>query len=166
MNVRRVAGSFREAVRDGTVRRFLFVSAVAFWLGGFTFYAGVVIHVGGRVLGSHVRQGFITQQVTNWLNLAGVVALAVMLWNAASVWSTRGRARRRALALSWLVMTLVQVALLGIHPMMDRLLDASGRQVLDDDHFGRLHFAYVAGSTLQWAAGLVHVFCAVAGSRS
>src|SRR5260370_29138158 len=46
---------------DGTVRRFLFFAAVAFWLGGFSFYGGVVIEVGSRVLGSHLKQGFITQ---------------------------------------------------------------------------------------------------------
>ena len=33
-------------------RRFLVIAVVAFWLGGFTFYASVVIHTGHRVFGS------------------------------------------------------------------------------------------------------------------
>jgi len=45
-------------------RRYLIFAAVAFWLGGFTFYASVVIHTGHRVFGSRVETGFLTQQVT------------------------------------------------------------------------------------------------------
>jgi hypothetical protein len=62
----------------GTRRRFLAFAAVAFWLGGFTFYAGVVIPVGIRVLGGHVRQGFITQQVTQWINVAALCAIPIL----------------------------------------------------------------------------------------
>ena len=48
------------------------------------FYGGVVVPVGGRILGSETEQGFITQAVTNYLNLAGAVCLAMWLehlWN-------------------------------------------------------------------------------------
>ena len=31
----------------------------------------------------------------------------------------------------------------------------------DDDRFQSIHSAYVASSTVQWAAGLVYVWCAV-----
>ena len=81
----------------GPIRRFLFIAAVAFWLGGFTFYTSVVIPVGTHTLGS-VRQGFITQQVTGWLNVAGAFALPLVFWNMAAVWRARGRAMRFALA--------------------------------------------------------------------
>jgi hypothetical protein len=149
----------------GSVRRFLFIAAVAFWLGGFTFYAGVVIHVGARALGSHMKQGFITQRVTDWLNIAGAAALPIMLWNLAAIWRVRGRVFRFALAASWGIMLLVQVELFALHPFMDRLLDARARGVFDYDRFESLHFAYITSSTVQWTAGLIHVWCVVAGTQ-
>jgi len=148
----------------GTFRRFLFVAAVAFWLGGFTFYTSVVVHIGGRSLGS-VRQGFIKQRVTEWLNVAGAIALPLILWNTIAIWRARGRALRFALAATWVVMALVQVELFALHPMMDRLLDPASKHVLDYDRFDRLHYVYLMSSTVQWAAGLLHVWCAVAGSE-
>ena len=65
-------------------RRFLVLVALMFWLGGFTFYASVVVPVGQRELGSHLEQGFITRQVTNYLNLSGAVALVVLAWDVAA----------------------------------------------------------------------------------
>ena len=56
------------------MRRFLVILAIGFWLGGFTFYASVVIHTGHRVFGSRLEVGFLTQQVTRWLNVSSVVA--------------------------------------------------------------------------------------------
>lgn len=151
-------------LRDGTLRRFLFVSVVAFWLGGFTFYSGVVIHVGHRVLGSALRQGFVTQRVTEWLNLAGVVALAVMFWNALALWPAKGRLTRSLLAATWLGMAAIQVGLFALHPVMDRLLDPQVREVLDYERFDLLHRVYLLSASAQWAAGVLHVWCAVAGS--
>ena len=158
--------SLAGIAREGTVRRFLFVAAVAFWMGGFTFYTSVVIPAGHRVLGGQLRQGFITQRVTGRLNVAGAVALPVMLWNTCSAWRVRGRVPRRFLAVTWLVMALVQIELFALHPLMDRLLDAGARSVLDSDRFGTLHSVYVSSSTLQWAAGMLHVWCALAGKET
>ena len=72
-------------------RRFLVIAAIAFWLGGFTFYSGVAIPMGVEVLGTHRAVGFITERVTNWLNVAGVVALIIFLWNLLLEW--RGQTR-------------------------------------------------------------------------
>jgi hypothetical protein len=159
----RVSDLFLSKFRDGTVRRCLFVWAVAFWLGGFMFYGGVVIDAGAAVLGSHVKQGFITERVTDRLNLAGAVALPVILWNLARVYRLRGRVTRFLLVASWLVMAAVQVELFVLHPYMDRLLDASAKMVLDYDRFDTLHTLYLTSSSIQWAAGVVHVWCAAAG---
>ena len=65
------------------LRRFLVLIALFFWQGGFTFYAAVVVPVGQQVLHSHLRQGFVTQQVTNYLNLTGAIALVPLAWEAA-----------------------------------------------------------------------------------
>src|SRR5436190_16665061 len=58
--------------------RFACLAALAFWMGGFTFYALVVIPTGNRLLGS-IQQGLLTQQVTHWMNLIGLLALMLLL---------------------------------------------------------------------------------------
>jgi len=152
--------------RDGTVRRFLFTAAVAFWLGGFTFYGSIVIPAGMKVLGGHVKQGFVTQEVTNWLNLAGAVALPVMLWNTIAIWRARGQFLRFTLAATWLAMAAVLVELFVLHPYLDRLLDAHSKTILDYDRFDDLHRVYLLSATAQWGAGAVHVWCAVTGAKA
>jgi hypothetical protein len=149
----------------GPIRRFLFIAAVAFWLGGFTFYTSVVIPVGTRTLGS-VRQGFITQQVTGWLNVAGAIALPLMFWNMAAVWRAASRPLRFALVATWVLMAVVEVELFALHPAMDRLLDIRAKHVLDYGRFDHLHYIYLMSSTFQWAAGLIHVWCTGAGRES
>ena len=70
----------RRIARGATMnsaRRFLTTLALALWWGGFTFYALVVIPTAQKVLHSHVKVGFITQQVTGWLNWCGVLALVL-----------------------------------------------------------------------------------------
>ena len=144
-------------------RRALVLAVLLFWQGGFTFYGAVVVHVGQDVLGSHTRQGFVTQRVTEWLNLAGVVALAVMLWNLWAVWPAKGRVVRWLLLATWIGMAALQAELFALHPVMDRLLDATAREVLDYDRFDALHRVYLLSSSAQWAAGVLHVWCVMAG---
>src|ERR1700719_990965 len=55
------------------VRRFIVIAAIAWWLGGFTFYSGVAIPMGVQVLGGHRTVGVITESVTNWREVAELV---------------------------------------------------------------------------------------------
>ncbi|HET6248271.1 MAG TPA: DUF4149 domain-containing protein [Tepidisphaeraceae bacterium] len=135
-------------------RRFAFVSSVVLWLGGFTFYTGVVIPTGARALHSHLKQGLVTQQVTGWLNLIGIVALAILLWNVLATPRRAKWAYWTAMA-TWIVMALVQIALFVLHPIMDRLIVKG--HVTDEDRFVKLHGIYGAISTAQWACGVIHV---------
>lgn len=157
-------GSLRQTLGNGTIRRFLFIAAVAFWLGGFTFYGSVVIPTGIEVLHGHVKQGFITQQVTNWLNVAGAIALPILLWNTLALWKIRGRLARFIMLITWAIMAAVQIQLFLLHPHLDRLLDMQAREVLDYDRFDMLHRLYLISSTVQWTAGVLHVWCVVAGT--
>lgn len=152
-------------LRDGSVRRFLFVAAVAFWLGGFTFYAGVVIHVGSRVLGSELQQGLVTREVSRWINVAAAVALPLLLWNLLATWRDRGRLGRVVLASTWAAMAAIQVELFALHPMLDRLLATPAWRNDPNGRFESLHFLYLMSSTAQWAAGVLHVWCVTAGTR-
>jgi len=123
--------------------RFACLAALAFWMGGFTFYALVVIPIGNRLLGS-IQQGLLTQQVTNWMNLLGLLTTALLLPAARhSKW----------LATSWLVMSGSLVALFSLHPRLDALIDTSTPAVTGDN-FYQWHQAYLIAITIQWSAAL------------
>lgn len=136
------------------VRRFLVLVAVAFWQGGFTFYSGVVVHVGSAVLGSHLEQGLVTRSVTNYLNLAGIVALAIWGWDIA-------RARDPAIWRRWLRWSLWTLLLLALgmlawwHARLDLLIDHESSSIVDRSQFRGLHVWYLNISTVQWVASLL-----------
>src|SRR5262245_13630283 len=104
------------------VRRWLLLWALMFWQGGFTFYGGVVVPVGSDVLGSEREQGFITRKVTNYLNLAGAVALAVWGWDLSAIRGASPGGRRLRWAI-WAGLVLSLVVLVWLHPRLDELLD-------------------------------------------
>jgi hypothetical protein len=141
------------------LRRFLVLAVLFFWQGGFTFYAAAVVPVGQQVLG-HLRQGFVTRQVTVYLNLAGAVALAVLVWDLLAV-RDPSRWQRRALWLLWAGMVAALVALFWLHGRMDELLQTRGRIVLDPEGFRPQHRLYLWISTVQWAWGLLYLFLAL-----
>jgi len=156
--VSRITRSVRES--RGAARIFLVVAAIAFWLGGFTFYAGVAIPMGVEVLGGHRTVGFITERVTNWLNVAGVVALVIFAWNIWIGWRAGGKVLRRTLLITLIVMTLIEIELIWLHPIMDRLLVTQPpRDILDEDKFDLLHHVYLISTTVQWCFGMIHVWC-------
>ena len=161
---RRGGRAFTQYAEMG--RRFLLVIALAFWLGGFTFYAGVVIHTGHRVFGSARDTGFLTQQVTGWLNLSGAVVLTILWWNAVASRKVRGRWLQGGLWLTWAMMAGVQVALYALHPMLDRLLDVETHAISERALFRRLHLVYINLSTIQWAAGVLHTLLALLAWRA
>jgi hypothetical protein len=144
--------------------RFAVVAAYTFWIGGFTFYSSVVIPVNQGVLGSRVKAGFITRQVTHCLNLSGALALPILLWNVLSI-RRLGRNRLSIGLGLWLLMAAAQVALYVLHPKLDRLLDLQARDVLEPSAFRALHRLYLWIATVQWAVALVYLAWALAAWR-
>ncbi len=136
------------------VRRFFLLAALMFWQGGFTFYSAVVIHVGHEVLGSQRRQGMVTRSVTNYLNLGGVVALALWGWDVASTRDLSLR-RRRLRWLLWSLLVLTLGALAWLHVPLDELIDSDTFHILDSSRFRVLHSWYLHISTVQWAGSLL-----------
>ena len=136
------------------LRRWLLLWALMFWQGGFMFYGGVVVPVGSAVLGSEREQGFITRSVTNYLNLAGAVALAVWAWD---LWAGRGISSggRRLRWAIWGGLVLSLALLSWLHPRLDELLDPRDALVLDGHRFRSLHRRYLIVSTAQWAGCLL-----------
>lgn|SRR5262245_45501708 len=124
------------------------LSALAFWMGGFTFYAVLVIPIGSRVLGS-IEQGLVTQQVSQWMNLCGLLALVILLPGAR--WTPW-------LACSWIVMAASLAVLFWLHPRLDGFIDNAIRAVTDEARFYRWHQVYLAAVTIQWCAAMVHLW--------
>ena len=134
------------------IRRFVLLVSLMFWQGGFMFYGGVVVPVGGRILGSETKQGFITQSVTNYLNLAGLVCL--LIW-VEHLWHERKRGVTR---IEWGLLICLGLSLgmlAGIHWNMDQTLDSRSASVVDPARFDLSHKMYIGISSLQWLAGLL-----------
>ena len=77
--------------RFASLRRMLAIMLLALWWGGFSFYASRVVFIGHEVLRSKIRQGFITERVTNELNWLAAVTLALTAWELAAARSFRLR---------------------------------------------------------------------------
>lgn len=135
-------------------RRLLVLFALMFWLGGFTFYASVVVPIGAAVLGSAAEQGWITRQVTVWLNVAGAGALVVWAWDLAAE-PARSRALQLLRWLLWLVLLGTLIALFVLHGRLEEHLDPIAGRIYRRADFYTLHRCYLWVNTVQWAAGLV-----------
>lgn len=128
---------------------YLAICAWAFWMGGFSFYFGVVIRIGSGVVGDS-SQGFVTQGTTWWLNIAAVVALALLF---ASVWMSRNR---YALG-TWCVMVVCQVVLFVLHACLDALIDTTSQTILEREPFEIIHEWYEFTSAIQWLFAMILV---------
>ncbi|HKI32584.1 MAG TPA: hypothetical protein VKA46_12005 [Gemmataceae bacterium] len=137
-------------------RRFLVLIALMFWQGGFTFYASVVVPTGQAVLESHLEQGYITRQVTSWLNLSGAVALVVLALDLVA--AREAGWLRRLRWLLWLGMLGTLVALAWLHPHIDQYLNPQFHAVIDSAAFHTGHRAYLWVSTVQWGCALVYAW--------
>jgi hypothetical protein len=146
------------------IRRLLVLLALFFWQGGFTFYASVVVPVAQSNIG-HLRQGFITRQVTVYLNLAGAAALVLLLGDLL-VTPKSLKWRRRCRWLLWGGMALTLLTLFWLHGEMNELLVPRGRIIRDHDAFRALHRLYLWISTVQWACALLYLPLTLAVWRS
>src|ERR1700728_312060 len=100
------------------IRRMLLLVSLMLWQGGFMFYGGVVVPVGARVLGSEREQGFITQSVTDYLNVAGAVCLIVFLEH---LWHDRRNGVSKMEWGLWSAAVVSVVVLAGVHVQMDQI---------------------------------------------
>jgi hypothetical protein len=129
----------------------------AIWWGGFTFYAAVVVPIGQRVLGSATAQGFVTQPVSDRINLLGSIVIVVLGWNLVSARRAASPRVRRVLVISWVVLAIAQVVLVVLHPRLDGMLDMTTRSIAADHSvFYATHRVYLLVATAQWLAAIVH----------
>jgi hypothetical protein len=132
-----------------------------FWLGGFTFYASIVVPIGQKELGP--RQGIITKQVTRYLNLSGAVALVIFAWDLAFV--KHCPMRRRLLWICWAGMLSTLALLVYFHGSLTDMMNQAGRSPKNPQSFQSLHSWYLWVSTIQWTVGVVYTFLALGAWR-
>jgi len=147
------------------LRRCLVLAALLFWLGGTTFYAGVVVPVARHVLQPPWQQAFVTRQVTFCLNVSGVIALIVFAWD---VGATRDPGRRRWLGrwASWTVLTLTLTTLFWLHRQLDAHLDTENFRIVEEASIPPLHHAYVGVGVFQWLGAVVFAVLTLAAWRA
>jgi hypothetical protein len=144
-----------------TLRRFLALCALFFWQGGFLFYSAVVIPIGLDVLRDEkFRQTWITERTTFVVQVTGVVALALLLWE----WPGR-RFRRRLRAGTWGVLALTLAGLFAIHAWMHQLHPPGAVEVTDRPAFGVAHYAYIGVGCAQMLAGLLYLLLSLLAWR-
>lgn len=120
------------------------------------FYGAIVVPVGTMVLGSESLQGFVTQSVTNYLNIIGFLSL--IIWLGELILQRDTLKIRRNIRWAILILLIVMIGLLSwLHIRLDQLLDAETYVISNSDLFIRLHSWYLIISTIQWAFSLVLV---------
>lgn len=125
------------------------------WWGGFTFYAGIVIPIGMKVLGSHTKMGFITQEVTNYVNYFGLPIFVFVTYVF--------RKEKWLFGIS-ILLVFLQISLFILHEKLFYLLAGGvphfqAFMVKSKTEFYNLHRIYLLISTLIWVlvSGLIFV---------
>jgi len=145
-------------------QRYLVISALGLWLGGFTVYAAFVIRIGHRLVPGG-RFGFVTAQVTSVLDVLAAIATVLVGVNlVANRRMLTGALKWTSLA-AWVVLLAAWVAGFVCHAKLDALLDFKTREISDPTRFQTLHEAYEMAATIQWGAGLLELWCALAAWR-
>jgi hypothetical protein len=135
------------------LRRFLSLFALLFWLGGFMFYGAVVVPI-VRANVVDPNPGVITQKVTQWMNLAGTLAVLVVF---VELWAGQEFLKRWRW-IAWLGMALPQPILVWMHHEMSRQMLAPDFFRSDLSSFlSQWHRPYLLLNTIQWAAGMAFI---------
>ena len=146
------------------LHRFLVASAVGLWLGGFTVYAAFVIRIGHRIIPGG-RFGFVTAQVTSVLDVLAAMATFLVAVNLVANRRMLSGALKWTSLAGWVILLAALVAGFILHARLDALLDFKTREISDPARFQTLHEAYEMAATIQWAAGLLELWCALAAWR-
>ncbi|HEV3145026.1 MAG TPA: hypothetical protein VGZ47_14135 [Gemmataceae bacterium] len=133
------------------IRRFLVVLALMFWMGGFMFYGAVVVPTNRVELKDMPERGTITQKVTEWMNLAGTLALLVFFADIYA--SPVGLQRWRWIA--WAGMLIPHLFLIWLHHELTKQMSAPGFHQSPMHSFLIWHRVYLITNTVQWFAGMV-----------
>jgi hypothetical protein len=127
------------------------------------FFSSVAVPVGRDILGARSPQTIITGRVSNYINLAGAVSLAPLLWD---MFAPDPSARRRWLRAGfWLVLLTTLLAQFYLYREMSTVLS----QIMDGydpPQFWWQHKAYLWISTVQLGAAIAYLICALLAWRA
>lgn len=129
--------------------RFSALVGMCVWLGGFTFYGGIVIPILDEAIGQVDTGMLVTRYVTKNLNLIGFSTVSLWWWLLFLEHDKRSRLVRWGRCALLIFSTVCLGLLILTHRVMEQHLDHSG---LKD--FKPLHRTYLMVSTIQWAANL------------
>jgi len=145
--------------------QYLAVGAVAMWLGGFTFYASVVIDIGADVVG-HFDQGYITQRATRALD---TIAAVMLVFVAIDIWLHRKHLARSIMGLrllAFVIMLISVILLFVLHDKLDALIDPQMMKRPPRELFRPLHSHYRKAVTFLWCAAVVEFALMLYGHRA
>jgi hypothetical protein len=132
---------------------------MAFWLGGFTFYTGIVIPLLHESFAT-TEVGMVTARATRVLNLIGCVTVALWLLSI-SLEAKSARLPLRRVRITGLAATsALLLTLFVLHAVMSRHLTSGELSKLHP-----LHRVYLAVSTAQWGVNLVLLALTQLGAR-
>ena len=135
--------------------RWMVLASLMMWVGGFTFYTAIVVPLGTEQLGA-IGQGFITREVTQRINVAASVALALLLMDQ-FVTADPNRIRSRVRLLLWLLLAAAQVGLFLLHRWLDSYLDPQMQHIEARPTFYQWHRLYLWLHTGQWLVALIEI---------
>ena len=144
----------------------LSVLAWALWMGGFTFFTSVSLRVAHKLLSESKEFGYVTQVVTDRLNLIGLITLVLLLTQLATHWQVLARRLRSLLSFTWLILAITLVYLFNLHNAIDAVIDFEQRVVTDADAFEPLHVRYKQVAAAQWLAAVVHLTVMLTTNRT
>jgi hypothetical protein len=142
-------------------RRSVLLFALMFWQGGFMFYGAVTVPIMRARLGAGPDRSLITQQVTQWMNLAGTLAILAMF---ADLWASPLE-RKRWRWIAWLAMALPQPIVIFLHRELSRQMAAASFHSSELSGFLLWHRAYLLCNTIQWLGGLAFAVLSIRAWR-
>jgi RsiW-degrading membrane proteinase PrsW (M82 family) len=123
------------------------ITALSIWWGAFTFYAGIVIPLGMKVLGSHTEMGFITQKVTIYINIFSLIIFVFYAYCIKNQEFTKNIFLEEIVAISLIGF---QLLLFLLHNYQTNLLDFENHKIINYNNFYFLHRIYLIVETLIW----------------
>jgi hypothetical protein len=129
-------------------RRIAVLAAFCFWMGGFVFYAGVVVPIARRTLNPPTQQAFITNQVSVVIHLAGALALVLMFADSQTACDPHPRRVRWRRGLC-LLLTAAHGLLVWAHWQISGQLDAGTGSIGPAENWYPFHRVYLLTATVQ-----------------